>query len=181
MRRSAWLWMLPALVVLLAIGCSTAPKSRGERIELNDGVRQAIETARATDPDVTRFFNDSAGYAVFPSVGAAAVGVGGAYGQGEVFQNGRLIGYCTMTQANIGFSFGGRKYTEFIFFQTPEALDSFKSGNFAFSGQASAVALLSGVSTNAKYADGVAVFTMGEKGLMVQASLGGQKFSFKRG
>jgi len=74
---------------------------------------------------------------------------------------------------------GGQSYSELIFFETPDALNRFKSGNYTFSAQASAVAIKSGASANAKYADGVAVFTMGEQGLMVEASVGGQKFSFQ--
>jgi lipid-binding SYLF domain-containing protein len=116
---------------------------------------------------------------VFPGVGKGGVGVGGAYGRGELFEGGKLAGYCTLTQASIGLQLGGQKYTELIFFETKAALDRFKSGNFAFAAQASAVALKSGASANAKYAGGVAVFTMGEAGLMYEASIGGQKFSFE--
>jgi len=35
------------------------------------------------------------------------------------------------------------------------------------------------VSANAKYREGVAVFTLGEAGLMYEASVGGQKFAFE--
>ena len=121
----------------------------------------------------------AAGYAVFPTVGKGAIGVGGAYGRGELYEGGHRAGYCTLTQASIGLALGGQKYTQLIFFETPAAVERFKSGNFAFAAQASAVALRSGVSANAKYADGVAVFTMGEAGLMYEASIGGQKFSFQ--
>ncbi|RPJ35986.1 MAG: hypothetical protein EHM35_08900, partial [Planctomycetaceae bacterium] len=121
----------------------------------------------------------SAGYAVFPTVGKGAVGVGGAFGRGELIQGGRVVGYCSLTQASIGLALGGQAYSELIFFETPEALQKFKSGDYTFSAQVSAVALKSGASANAKYADGVAVFTMGEEGLMVEASVGGQRFSFQ--
>ena len=89
------------------------------------------------------------------------------------------MGYCTLTQASIGLALGGQAYTELIFFETQAALEKFKTGNFAFAAQASAVALKSGASANAKYTDGVAVFTMGEAGLMYEASIGGQKFNYR--
>jgi lipid-binding SYLF domain-containing protein len=111
--------------------------------------------------------------------GKGAIGVGGAYGRGEVWEGGKLVGYSTLTQASIGLALGGQSYTELIFFENKAALDRFKSGGFAFAAQASAVALKSGVSANAKYSDGVAVFTMGQTGLMYEASVGGQKFSFQ--
>jgi hypothetical protein len=47
-----------------------------------------------------------------------------------------------------------------------------------FSAQTSAVALKSGASANARYGDGVAVFTASGSGLMVEAGIGGQKFQF---
>ena len=96
-----------------------------------------------------------------------------------MFEGGKLVGYTTLTQASIGLALGGQKYTELIFFENKAALDRFKSSNFAFAAQASAVALKSGVSANAKYSDGVAVFTLGETGLMYEASIGGQKFAFE--
>ncbi len=135
--------------------------------------------AKKADPGLQKFFDTAAGYAVFPSVGKGAVGVGGAYGRGEVFEGGKPVAYATLTQASIGLALGGQKYTELIFFETKAALDRFKSGNFAFAAQVSAVALKSGVSANAKYSDGVAVFTLGEAGLMYEASVGGQKFAYQ--
>jgi len=161
------------------VGCSTAPKSVEAREELATKAEAALAAAKGTDPGLQRFFDTAAGYAVFPTVGKGAVGVGGAYGRGLLYQNGQPVGYCSLTQASVGLALGGQSYTELIFFEDQEALDRFKSGNYAFAAQASAVALRSGASANAEYADGVAVFTMGEAGLMVEASVGGQKFAFE--
>jgi lipid-binding SYLF domain-containing protein len=174
-----WVCALVAAGALVASGCKTEPTTASGRAALDSKVQSAIQVAKETDPGLQGFFNSSAGYAVFPSVGKGAVGVGGAFGRGELFESRRLAGYCSLTQASVGLALGGQEYSEFIFFETPEALNRFKSGNYAFSAQASAVALKSGASANAKYADGVAVFTMGEAGLMVEASIGGQKFSFE--
>lgn len=165
--------------VCCLLGCETAPKSTEAREELSTEVQASLEAAKGTDPGLQRFFDTAAGYAVFPTVGKGAVGVGGAYGRGQLFERGRLVGYCTLTQASIGLALGGQSYTELIFFEDQEALNRFKSGNYAFAAQASAVALRSGASANARYAEGVAVFTMGEAGLMAEASIGGQKFSFE--
>lgn len=175
--------LLARISVLMGVGCllgcSTAPKTAEKRGELGGGVQTALDTAKRTDPGLQRFFDTAAGYAVFPTVGKGAVGVGGAYGRGQLFERGRLVGYCTLTQASIGLALGGQSYTELIFFEDQTALDRFKSGNYTFAAQASAVALRSGASANARYAEGVAVFTMGEAGLMAEASIGGQKFKFE--
>jgi lipid-binding SYLF domain-containing protein len=167
------------LAVSVLVGCSTTPKSAGDRVALDTKADSAIATARAKDPSLQRFFDTAVGYAVFPTVGKGAVGVGGAFGRGVLYEDGMPVGYCTLTQASIGLALGGQAYTEIIFFETPTALSRFKSGNFAFAAQATAVALKSGVGANAKYEDGVAVFTMGEAGLMYEASIGGQKFSYE--
>jgi len=167
------------LSILLTVGCSTTPKSAEDRATLNVKVEDAIAQARQQDPSLEKFFDTAAGYAVFPTVGKGAIGVGGAYGKGELYDAGSLIGYCTLTQATIGLQLGGQAYTEIIFFETPESLERFKSGNFALSAQASAVALKAGVGANAKYENGVAVFTMSEAGLMYEASIGGQKFNYE--
>jgi lipid-binding SYLF domain-containing protein len=121
----------------------------------------------------------AAGYAVFPTVGKGGIGLGGAYGKGVLYQMGAPVGYCDLSQATIGLQLGGQSYSEIIAFETAESLASFKSGKFQFAAQAPAVALKSGDGTNAKYRDGVAVFTMDEAGLMGEASLGGQDFSYQ--
>lgn len=179
MRRIVWACAFVALAGLLVSGCATAPKSAEGKAELTSKVQAAVDRATKSDPGLTKFFNESAGYAVFPTVGKGAVGVGGAYGKGELYKAGQLDGFCTLTQASIGLALGGQAYTELIFFETPAALDRFKSGNFAFAAQVSAVALKSGASANAKYSNGVAVFTMAETGLMYEASVGGQKFNYQ--
>lgn len=177
MQRMVWV-CVSALVASCLVGCSTTPKTTAEKEELGIKVQAAIQAAKATDPGLQRFFDTAVAYAVFPEVGKGAIGVGGAYGRGQLFQNGQMVGYCTLKQASIGLALGGQSYTELIFFEDPQAVNSFKSGDYAFSAQASAVALKSGASANANYNNGVAVFTVSEAGLMFEASIGGQKFSF---
>jgi lipid-binding SYLF domain-containing protein len=179
MKASVWVCVFAAGGVFLLTGCSTTPGSAEKQSQLTSKSEDAVVTAKKTDPGLQKFFDTAAGYAVFPSVGKGGIGVGGAYGRGELFEGGKLTGYCTLTQASIGLQLGGQAYTELIFFESKAALDRFKSSNFAFAAQASAVALKSGASANAKYSDGVAVFTLGQAGLMYEASVGGQKFNFE--
>jgi len=179
MKRNVLTWVSVVAAISALTGCSTAPKTAEKKTELTSEVQASLDAARATDPGLQHFFDTAAGYAVFPTVGKGAVGVGGAYGRGQLFERGQLVGYCSLTQASIGLALGGQSYTELIFFEDQPALDRFKSGNYAFAAQASAVALKSGASANARYSDGVAVFTLGEAGLMVEASIGGQKFNYE--
>lgn len=166
-----------ALLTVLP-ACSTAPKTSEGRSELDADVATAMDKFRTSDTGIDAFLAKAHGYAIFPTVGKGAIGIGGAYGKGELFEKGKKIGYCDLSQATIGLALGGQAYSELIAFETEHSLNRFKTGNFAFSAQASAVALKSGATANAKYADGVAVFSSGEAGLMYEASIGGQKFSY---
>jgi lipid-binding SYLF domain-containing protein len=178
-----WNWMMPmvsmATALALLSGCATAPTSAEGRAELSSSVTAALAKAKVQDPSLQAFLDKAYGYAIFPSVGKGAVGVGGAYGKGEVFERGQKIGYCDLSQATIGVALGGQTYTEIIAFETKAALENFKSGTLKLAAQATAVALKSGASTNARYTDGVSVFTASEEGLMAEASIGGQSFSFQ--
>jgi len=131
-----------------------------------------------SDGLLANLFNKSYAYVIFPNIGKGGIGVGGAAGNGIVFQNGRPIGSAKMKQLTVGLQLGGQTYREVIFFENSAALDRFKQDNFEFSAQASAVAVTKGASGNVKYSDGVMIFTQEKKGLMYEASIGGQKFSF---
>ncbi len=147
--------------------------------DLHTKVTNTIAAFKKADPGIQKFFNSSAGYAVFPSIGKGAIGVGGAHGNGELIVGGKAIGKCSMTQVTVGLQLGGQSYSEVIFFEQANTLDGFKKGDFAFAAQASAVALTAGASADAAYRNGVAVFTQAKGGLMYEASIGGQKFSFE--
>ncbi|MBX9737127.1 MAG: hypothetical protein K2X32_09400 [Phycisphaerales bacterium] len=165
-------------LMLTLTGCSTAPQTESGRTVLRSESDAALAKAQANDPTLTDPIRKALAYAVFPTVGKGAIGIGGAYGKGVLYERGVITGYCDLAQGSIGFQLGGQSYTEIILFSTPDAVSLFKSGNFAFDAQATAVALKSGSGANAKYSSGVAVFTMDEAGLMYEASIGGQKFSF---
>jgi lipid-binding SYLF domain-containing protein len=144
------------------------------------------------------FFSRSYAYAVFPTVGSGALGVGGAYGKGRVYVHGVYSGDATMGQVSLGFQAGGKAYRQIIFFEDKRALDEFESGNFEFGADASVIAITasanagaatngasSGVSvgqndatTRGIYQKGMAVFTVAKGGLMYSASIAGQKFSY---
>lgn len=147
-----------------------------------------------------KFFDNAYGYAVFPTVGKGGIGVGGAFGKGCVYEQGRQIGTATMTQVSVGFQLGGEAYTQIIFFQDKRALSEFTSGNFEFSANAQAVAITAGASATAStagssagvsggkndaitkgasYNKGMATFTIAKGGLMYEVSLAGQKYEFK--
>tara|TARA_Y100001968_G_scaffold326719_1_gene370365 strand:- start:459 stop:1019 length:561 start_codon:yes stop_codon:yes gene_type:complete len=129
-------------------------------------------------PNLKNFFKNSNAYAVFPEVVKGGIGIGGARGGGEVFQNCIAIGSTTMTQLSVGFQLGGQAFSQIIFFKNQRDTDRFTQGNFEFGASASAALINEGAATEAAYSDGVGVLTLSKGGLMYEASIGGQKFSF---
>lgn len=170
-----------ALLVMTALitGCATVPGSDLDREQLRERAAAALQQFRQADPSLeTRFFDSAAGWAVFPSVGKAGAGYGGAFGRGVLYVDDQPVGYTSLTQASIGFQFGGQVYKELIFFEDRGALAEFRAGDLAFSAQVSAVAATADAGLAARYRNGVAVFLLDGKGLMYEASVGGQKFEF---
>ena len=146
------------------------------------------------------FFKKSHGWAVFPTIGKGGLGVGAAHGSGRVYEQGKYVGDAKMTQLSVGLQAGGQAFSQIIFFQDQRAFDEFTSGNFEFEATAQAVAITAsaGATTSTTGASaaasggkkdattvgafhkGMAVFTVAKGGLMYQAAVGGQKFSYKR-
>ena len=152
----------------------TSKKDKQLVTDSKDGIKDFIHT----DSLMKRLFSGAYAYVIFPNVGKGAIGVGGASGGGTVFEKSAIIGKAQMTQVTIGFQFGGQAYREVVFFEDKKTLDRFKENNVEFSAQVSAVAAKSGASGNAKYTDGILIFTQQKGGLMYEASVGGQKFKY---
>lgn len=140
-------------------------------------VEEAIEAFQDLD-QLQFYFEEAYGYAVFPSIGKGAIGIGGAFGRGLVYKQEQVIGMAKMSQISIGFQWGGQAYREIVFFEDEAALESFLASELELSAQASVVALDQGASADLAYENGVAIFTRTKGGLMYEASIGGQKFSF---
>jgi lipid-binding SYLF domain-containing protein len=150
-------------------------------------------------PQVRTFFNNAYGYAIFPTIGKGGIIIGGAYGEGRVYKNGQRSGTTTMVQGTVGFQLGGQAFSEVIFFQDRRAYNEFIRDGFEFGAQASATAITVGAQAqvgtsgttaganagtnnqtqHGNYIDGIATFTYTIGGLMYEASLGGQTFTFK--
>ena len=149
---------------------------------------------------VQPFFKNAYGFAVFPTIGKAGIGIGGSYGTGQVYRGGKVTGEVSVIKGSIGFQLGAQAFSQMIFFEDKRAYDEFTSGNFEFDATASAVAITAGAQAKAgtegasagasagpatgkqaktSYHKGMVVFTHAKGGLMYEASIGGQKFKFK--
>lgn len=179
--------LLVALTMMLAAPAAWADKYQ-DTVELFKNAGQSAD-----------YFNKSYGYAVFPTVGKGGFIVGGAHGDGRVFRHGLHVGDTTLTQLNVGLQAGGQAYSQIIFFEDERAFKNFTSGDFQFGADVSAVAITAGASgtagtggvgagasggekdaaTAGGWHNGMAVFTIIKGGAMLQAAVGGQKFTYK--
>lgn len=187
--------MLKRLISMLILSFVALGASAARADEYQDTInvfKKAIDSAE--------FFRTAYGYAVFPTIGKGGVGIGGAYGTGRVYEKGKYIGDASMTQVTVGFQLGGEAYSQIVFFKDARALQDFTTGNFEFGAEASAIAITAAAGAKANtggssagasitkhdaknvgvYNKGMATFTIAKGGLMYEASIGGQKFSFKR-
>jgi lipid-binding SYLF domain-containing protein len=182
---------IPFALVSLWMALAAAPVRADDYQKTIDVFRKAGESSA--------FFDSAHGYAVFPSIGKGGIGIGGAYGKGRVYEQGKYVGDCSMKQATVGFQLGGQAFSQIVFFQDQRAFKEFTSGRFEFGAEASAVGIKAGASAKAstagtsagasaepqdaklvgKYYKGMATFTVAKGGLMYEASIGGQKFSYK--
>ena len=176
------------LIFLLAL-----PLAQARADEYTDSIELFRDAGQSA-----KFFGSSYGYAVFPTIGKGGLGVGAGYGSGRVYVRGKHVGDTSMTQLTVGPQIGAQAYSQIIFFESRKAFDEFTGGNFEFNAQATAVAITAGASVHggsggggvsasgtpshararSGYQDGMAVFTIAKGGLMAEATIGGQKFSY---
>ncbi|WP_178863803.1 YSC84-related protein [Thiomicrorhabdus cannonii] len=172
----AWLWILPA-----------------QADQYNDTVQRFHKADQTRD-----FFDNAYGFALFPTVGKGGFMLGAAYGEGRVYRGLKHVGNTTLNQVSFGWQLGGQAYSQIIFFEDKRAFDEFTSGSFEFGAQASAVVITAGaaaeVSTKGtsatagvtqdhtankgSYYKGMATFVIVKGGLMYEAAIGGQHFTY---
>jgi lipid-binding SYLF domain-containing protein len=169
---------LIAVSSMSLVGCQTSPNTENKREALHNDVQATMNRFTAEDPSLRDFLDKGTGYVIFPSVGKGGLIVGGSYGRGEVYEKGNMIGFADISQATVGLQAGGQSFSELIVFENQNALDRFRQNKLSFAANASAVALKSGAGATARFENGVAVFTKPVGGLMFEASVGGQQFTY---
>ena len=166
---------LAMLAALALAGCASAPSDNARIADARASIVHFIDR----DPGLQPWVDNAFGYAVFPSVGKGGFWVGGSYGRGIVFERTNPVGRTRIIQGTLGAQIGAQNFAQVIFFEDEVALRNFQRGNFEFSAQATAVVVKAGTAATTSYDGGVAVFIMTKSGLMLEASIGGQKFEYE--
>jgi hypothetical protein len=178
MRGTAHVIVALVLTIGAVGGCATAPPSRVAKDELVQRAASALREWNGAIPGVEGFARQSYGYAVFPEVAKGGIGLGAAYGRGAVYERGEHIGYADVSHASLGLQVGGLTYQVLMVFDDKVALERFKQGRLDFSADASGVVLTSGYVAHVRFIEGLTVFARPLGGVMGEASVGGQRFTF---
>ena len=163
------------------VGCtSTTPPNENVKQALKSEAQAALDEMVRSDPGVQNLLNESYGYAVYPDATKAALGVGASYGRGEVYEQGKFIGYSTLNKGSVGLQAGAMNFAQLIAFKDKQAFDRFTRGEWAPAANASAVALKAGAAASTTFKEGVVILINTRGGAIADLSLGGQKFTFER-
>lgn len=165
-----------AIVFLVLASCGSVKNTEEDLVS---DAQEEMNNISERYPAAGELFDSSAGYAIFPNVGKGAYVIGGASGNGVVYQDGNIVGYADLKQVDIGLQIGGKAFVEVLFFEDQAAIDRFKEGTYELDANASAVILDKGFSRGIDFTDGVAVVTMPKGGAMAGISVGGQRFTFQ--
>src|SRR5262245_13763037 len=120
------------LTVLLVLAlASTVTVCAADK--LKSDAKSAIKSFKRVDPDLKKFFDEAAGYAILPSIGEGGVIIGGQHGEGLLYEKGKVTGKVTASEVSVGAQVGGGSFSEVIFFETSTALEDFKKGQWQMS------------------------------------------------
>ena len=170
--------LLLALVGFFLFGNLAAQKASHDQMIISDSETARVEFIKK-DKWMVSLFANSYGYVIFPNVGKGGLGVGGASGNGAVYEKGSLVGMASLKQVTVGLQAGGQAFREVIFFENSAVMEKFRNSQIKLSGEVSAIALDKGTAANVKFTDGMVVFVQPKAGLMYELSVGGQVFTFR--
>ncbi len=172
-------------LLVLGLGLVVSAPSTASADPTTGEIDQRVDAALARFKEQVHgseaYLDDAKGILVIPAAKKAAFIVGGQEGKGALRRGGQTAGYYQMTSGSIGFQ-AGYQEADFVFvFFTDDAVDRFlKAGELTFGMDfdATLVDQNVGLTVDSLKARGpVAVFGVGKKGLMLDWSLKGTKFT----
>jgi lipid-binding SYLF domain-containing protein len=172
-------WFLISLLFALPALVAAQEWQANPDDKMQLAVQETIGIFLEQRPELTDYFEQAWGYAVFPNVLKGGAMFGAAWGKGLVIEQDQLAGRCSQILASLGAQLGGQSYRQVILFRDEAALATFKTGHIEFEGRASAVAFKSGAAVDPANLPDVAIFTVTRGGLMLEAAAAGVKFSYK--
>ena len=175
-----------AILCLGFAACATTQLSPSDKAEqqasLRDMSNQALTQLYSNNPAAQGAIMNAAGYAVFSDFGFKLIYAGGAKGKGIAVNNAtRQETFMKMMELQPGYGLGAEKFWLIFVFETPDAFNTFVTSGW----EAGANAMMAAKSKTAGGAlagaitvsEGVYMYQITQKGLMVGVSVTGAKYS----
>jgi lipid-binding SYLF domain-containing protein len=177
-------------VAVILLVASSAFGTTDKELEAAFG-KPAKELDAIVDVALERFYQEvegseklaksAKGMLVIPNVVKGAFIVGGEYGEGALRVSGKSVDYYSTAAGSIGFQIGAQKKDIILMFMTDEALQKFRSSKGWEAGVDANVAMVKigggeRIDTTTQQSP-VLGFVFGPKGLMLDMSLKGAKFT----
>ncbi len=149
--------------------------------EIDVSVDVALDRFKNEVPGAQEFLKNAKGVLVVPNVIRIGFGFGGEYGEGALLIGGKTVDYYSAAAGSFGFQIGAQSKNIVIIFMDENALIKFRDSLGWRAGVDGSVALIDygaggSVDTN-NIKHPVVGFVFGVKGLMVNLSLEGSKFT----
>lgn len=165
--------LLSAFIVAPAVADSTTELDRASRAALNRLLAK-VPAARTLNAKASAVL-------VFPSITKAGLVVGGQYGEGVLWRDGKAVGRYSTAGASYGLQAGAQKYGYAMFFMNEKALQALDANEGFEVGIGPSIVIIDegmGQShTTTTMQDDIYAFIFGQKGLMAGIGLQGNKIS----
>jgi len=175
-----------AVFTLASCNNTTGPASGSttagsDRAQIDRDVTSALNDLYARSPGSKALADKAKAILVFPNITKAGFVIGGQYGTGAMRQDGATVGYYNIVGGTFGYQIGAQTFSQAYFFNTQEALDTFKKYK-GFEAGAGVTAVAADFGANGQVSSAtlqkpLVVVTWGQAGLMAGATIDGLKIT----
>ena len=164
----------------LTSACTSLP-DEVDRAQIDAGSRAAVNKLVADNAAARAIQSQSRATLVFPSIVKAGLGIGGAYGEGELIQNGATVDYYSSFSGSWGLQAGAQSYGYVVFLMNNDAVEYLSESDGWEIGVGPNVVLVNAgvaqnLSTSTLKEDAYA-FIFDQKGLMAGVTIEGTKIT----
>lgn len=175
MKQKLWIGMLLLTLTALPSFADKELKASEKRARLDGVAEEALGELLSKNEGAQRLHDSAYGYAVFSNI-KISLGVTGGGGNGVAIAKGGGRTYMKMGTAGLNFGVGGQKYQVVFLFENAKVFNNFVEKGWQADASANASAGTKGVNAGATFNNGLAIYQITDKGLMLQADISGTKY-----
>jgi lipid-binding SYLF domain-containing protein len=181
--------LIPVLMICAAIGVfavrpalaadeptSAELKDESKRAKINEVAEETLEKLFAENANAKSLYDNAIGWAVFDNT-KVAFGISGGGGNGvAVSKTSGKKAYMKMGTGGVGLGLGVNKYQIVFLFQDEKTLENFIEKGWQADAGATASAGTAAAEAKTNFVNGLAIYQLTEKGLMLNADIAGTKY-----